>query len=327
MGRLTVVVLMVLAGGVGCAAEMPKITRPVMFNTPEADNILAALQVFPPDNPWNEDISKRPLHPNSKKIIASIGADKFVWYNMDMCFVLVPPDQKRVPVKVVSYPDESDKGPFPIPGNAPLEGWPLWGKGPLEKIQREGKGDRHVIVVDPVNRKLYELFRAFRKPTGWQAAQASVFDLASNKLRPDGWTSSDAAGLPIFPAVVCYDEVARGMVDHALRLTVRKTRRAYVYPATHYASRKTDKNLPRMGERLRLRQDYDITKFHPHVQAILKGLKRHGMIVADNGLDWRISIAPDKRIKGLKQLKRLKGRDFEVIQPTGPTEGPRAPKK
>lgn len=303
---------------------MPRITKPVLFNTPEADRILEALQVFPADNPWNEDISGRPLHRNSKNMIASIGADRPLWYNLDMGFVLIPPGQKRVPVKVTAYPGESDKGPMPIPDNAPIEGWPLWAKGSLEQIQRKGKGDRHVLVVDPVNRMLYELFAARRTDTGWEAAQASTFDLKTNKLRPADWTSADAAGLPIFPAAVRYDECKRGMVEHALRVTVRKTRRAYVYPARHYASRHKNPNYPRMGERIRLRKGYDVSGFHPHVQAILKGLKKYGMFVADNGLDWRISIAPDKRIKGLDQLNRVKGRDFEVIAPTGPNEGPRA---
>ena len=128
----------------------------------------------------------------------------------------------------------------------------------------------------------------------------------------------------MFPAVIRYDELERGMVEHAMRFTVRRTRRAYVYPATHYASKLTDPNLPRMGERFRLRQDYDVSKFSPHAQAILKGLQKYGMYVADNGGDWRLSIAPDRRIKGLDDLRKLKGSDFEVVQPTGPNEGPRA---
>jgi hypothetical protein len=150
--------------------------------------------------------------------------------------------------------------------------------------------------------------------------------MKSNRLRPDGWTSADAAGLPIFPAVIRFDEVERGMVEHAMRFTVRNSRRAYVYPATHFASKKTDPNLPRMGERFRLRADFDVSGFSLHTQAILKGLKKYWMFVADNGGDWRLSVAPDKRIKGLEELRRVKGKDFEVIQPTGPNEGPRAGK-
>jgi hypothetical protein len=302
---------------------MPRITQPVMFNTPEADRILAALQVFPPDNPWNEDISERPLHPSSKTIIASIGADKGLAFNSDMGFILVPPDQKRIQVKLTGYAGESDKGPYPVPDNAPIEDWPASGV-PLKQVQREGRGDRHMLVVDPVNRMLYEFYNARKTPGGWTCAQASIFDLKSNKLRPDTWTSTDAAGLPIFPSVVRFDELERGAVEHALRFTVRNSRRAYVYPATHFASRKTDANLPRMGERFRLRRDFDTSGFSPHTQAVLKGLKKYGMFVADNGGDWRISVAPDSRIQGLEELRRVKGHDFEVIEPSGPTEGPRA---
>ena len=310
--------------------KMPEIRQPVMFNTPEADAILAALQVFPADNAWNEDVSKLPVHPNSKNIVASAGADKALQYNLDMGFIIAPPGQKKVEVKIAAnqgekYPDESDPGPFPVPDNAPIEDWPL-NKKELAAHQKESKGDRHMIVVDPTNRMLYEFYHAQKTDGGWAASQTSVFDLKSNKQRPAGWTSTDAAGLPIFPAVIRFDEPERGMVEHAMRFTVRNTRRAYVYPATHFASRKTDENLPRMGERYRLRQDFDVSGFSPHTQAILKGLKKYGMIVADNGGDWRLSVAPDSRIKGLDELKKVKGSDFEVVQTTGPNEGPRAKK-
>jgi hypothetical protein len=305
--------------------DMPKMDKPVMFNTPKADEILAALQVFPADNPWNTDISKWPLHPNSKKIIASIGTDKPFRYNPDMSFILVPPDQKKVDVRLVGYPDESDKGPFPVPDDMPIEGWPANYRRSaklrdltLEDVQSDTKkenGDRHAIVVDPVQRMLYEFYQAKKTDTGWQASQSSVFDLKTNKLRPADWTSTDAAGLPIFPAVVRFDELQRGMVEHAMRVTVVKTRKAYVDPARHHASRRTDVNLPRMGERIRLKQDYDISAFSPHVQAILKGLKKYGMFVADNGIDWAISVAPDERIGILHdELRRIKGSAFEVVQ-------------
>jgi hypothetical protein len=305
------------------AATLPKIARPVAFDTKEADAILAALQVFPKDNAFNQSIEDWPVHPNSKNIVASIGADKPFRYNTDMGFVIVPPDQQRVDVKVVEYPDESDKGPFPVPDEIPIEGWPAWHrregkKLTLAEVQRRPEkyeGDRHAIVVDPVNGKLYEFFTFGKTADGWAAGQASVFDLKSNKLRPDGWTSADAAGLPIFPAVVRYDEIERGMVEHAMRVTVRRTRRAYVHPATHFASKLTDENLPRMGERLRLRADFDVAKFSPPVQAILKGLKKYGMLVADNGLDWAISVTPDERIPVLhEELRKVKGADFEVVE-------------
>jgi hypothetical protein len=306
------------------AAKMPRLDHPVLFDTPEADAILSALEVFPPDNPWNLDVSDWPLHPNSKNIIASIGPAKPFRYNPDMGFVLVPPGQKKVDVRIVGYADESDRGPFPVPDNTPIEGWPVefqrqGRRMSLDDVQRNRlgqKGDRHAIVVDPANRMLYEFFQMKKADTGWQASEASVFDLKSNKLRPDGWTSADAAGLPIFPAVVRYDELKRGLVEHALRVTVEKTRRAYVYPATHFASRRTDENLPRMGERLRLRRDFDVSGFSPEVRAILKGLKKYGMFVADNGIDWAISVTPDPRIPSLhEELRKVRGSDFEVVQP------------
>jgi hypothetical protein len=309
---------------------MPEIKEPIVFNTKEADAILAALQVFPADNAWNEDISKLPVHANSKNMIVSVGGDKPLLFNSDMGFIIVPTGQKKVDVKIAkngaeSYGGESDKGPFPVPDNAPIEDWPL-NKKELVAHQKETKGDRHMIVVDPENRILYEFYHAQLTDNGWTASQISVFDMKTNKLRPDGWTSTDAAGLPIFPAVVRYDELERGIVEHAMRFTIKNSRKAYVYPATHAASRKTDENLPRMGERFRLRQDFDVSGFSPHTQAILKGLKKYGMIVADNGGDWRLSIAPDSRIKGLEELRKVKGSDFEVIQPTGANEGPRATK-
>ena len=175
-------------------------------------------------------------------------------------------------------------------------------------------GDRHALVLDPVNRMLYEFYAMRKTDAGWVAAQASVFDLKSNALRPTGWTSADAAGLPIFPVVVRYDELKRGRVDHALRVTVRKTRREFVAPATHYASRYTDPNLPRMGERFRLRRDFDLSGFSPEARTILSALKRYGMFVADNGIEWAISVAPDERIPVLhEELRRVKGADFEVV--------------
>jgi hypothetical protein len=302
---------------------MPKITAPILFNTPEADAVLAAMQVFPKDSPWNEDISKLPVLKDSDKMIAGIGKDKKLGWNLDMGFVIVPPDQPKVDLKLVEYPDESDKGPFPIPDNAPVEGWPIEG-GKLEDIQRKGEGDRHVLVVDPVTRKLYEFYQGRRTDQGWRASCEATFDLSSNALRPKGWTSSDAAGLPIFPAVVRYDEVERGMVEHALRFTVKRTRREFIYPATHFASSSKDPVLPAMGQRFRLKADADLTGLPRHALAIAKGLQKYGMFVADNGLDWLISVAPDERIKGLDALRRFKGSDFEVVQTTGENEGPRA---
>jgi hypothetical protein len=307
-------------------SKLAEITQPILFNTPEADRILEALQVFPPNNPWNTDVSGWPLHPNSQNMIASIGADKPMRYNPDMNFVLVPPDQRRVRVKI-AYTAESDQGPFPIPDKMPIEGWPgpkglqqdTKGSPPrLADVQRDAGGvggDRHGIVVDPVNRMLYEFYQTKKTDAGWEANQASVFDMKTNRLRPDGWTSTDAAGLPIFPAIVRYDELRRGVITHALRVTVRRSRRAFVHPATHFASRNNDPNLPRMGERIRLSREYETSGFSPILRTILEGLKRYGMFVADNGIEWAISVAPDERIPVLNdELRRVKGSAFEVVQ-------------
>ena len=326
---LTSAVIAVACASVAVAAgrvrpPLPKITKPVMFDTPEADAILSAMQVFPPDNPWNQDISAMPVHPDSAAMIASVGADKSLGYNLDMGFIIVPPDQKKVPVKLLEYPKESDPGPYPLPDNAPIENWPLQRNEDtkalpkagqtLEDLQRNGTGDRHIILVDPVNGLLHEFWQGRRTDAGWEASNEATFNLKTGALRPERWTSSDAAGLPIFPAVVRYDEVARGMVEHAMRFTVRRTRRAYVLPATHWASQSRDPAHPRMGERFRLRRDFDVAGFPPHVQAILKGLKTYGMFVADNGSDWWMSIAPDRRLEGLEALHRVKGSDFEVVE-------------
>jgi len=327
--RVAATALLVAAGAAALAFSapprppVPRIAAPILFDTPEADAVLAALQVFPPDNWWNRDVSKLPVHPDSARMIAAIGPDKPLEYNLDMGFIIVPPDQKRIEVKLLDYANESDPGPFPLPDGAPIENWPLTRNEnlkalpkpgqTLERFQREAEGDRHVLVVDPVNGKLHEFYGTKRTDDGWQALQASTWDLRTGALRPERWTSSDAAGLPVFPAVVRYDECARGLVEHAMRFTVRRTRRAYVLPATHWASQSRDPAHPRMGERFRLRQDFDPAGFPPHVQAILGGLKKHGMLVADNGSDWWMSIAPDRRLEGLEALHRVKGSDFEVV--------------
>ena len=186
----------------------------------------------------------------------------------------------------------------------------------MQRDKLKEDGDRHAIVVDPVNRMIYEFYQMKKTDAGWQCSNEATFDLKSNKLRPDGWTSADAAGLPIFPSIIRYDELKRGAIEHALRLTVVKTRKAYVHPATHYASQKTDANLPRMGERLRLRKDFDTSKFTPDVKVILEGLKKYGMLVADNGIDWALSCAPDERIPAMhEELRKVKGSDFEVVVP------------
>ncbi len=321
----TALVALGLVEGAAAPVErpLPAITAPVLFGTPEADRILEAMQVFPPDNPWNQDVSRLPVAKDSAALVASVGADKSLGYNLDMGFVLVPPDQKKVAVKLVDFGNESDPGPYPVPDNAPIENWPLAvneDKGALtrpgqtlEDMQRNGTGDRHLLVVDPVNGKLYEFWQARRTDAGWQASNEATFDLKTGALRPERWTSSDAAGLPVFPAVVRYGECERGKVAHAMRFTVRRSRRGYVLPATHWASRSFDRSFPRMGERFRLRAGFDTSSFPKHARAILEGLKTYGMFVADNGSDWLLSISPDRRLQGLETLARVKGSDFEVV--------------
>jgi hypothetical protein len=315
------------------ATKMPKVTKVIDFNTPEADAVVSALEVFPPNNPWNLVVSDWPLHPLSRELVESIGTDKPLRANSDMCYIIVPPNQPLINVTIDEAPDESDPGPFPIPQNLPIEGWPKWqakdGSRPtLAAIQNRPaayEDDRHAIIIDPTAGKLYEFFVMGRTADGWSASSAATFDLKSNKLRPDTWTSADAAGLPIFPAVVRYDELQRGEIEHALRFTIRRSRKEYVYPATHQAGHGDEENLPRMGERFRLRQDFNTAGFSPNVRTILKALKKYGMFVADNGIEWALSVAPDPRIPEIHaELRKVKGADFEVVQfPPGyepPTE-------
>ena len=202
------------------AAKLPPISQPLPFNTPEADAILSALEVFPPDNPWNIPVDAWPVAPNSKQMIAAIGETKPLRYNPDMAFVLVPPNQKKINVQLNAYASESDKGPYPVPDNALIEGWPAAFKRDPATRSLTLDADRHGIVVDPVNRMLYEFYRLTKTDQGWTAEQASIFNLASNQQRPDGWTSSDAAGLPIFPSIVRYDELKRGKIE--LRINTQR---------------------------------------------------------------------------------------------------------
>jgi hypothetical protein len=297
-----------------------------MFNTPEADEILDAMQVFPKDNAWNEDISKLPVHPDSDKIVRNVGADTNLHVDVSENFILIPPDQPKVDVKITTYKSLSDKGPFPMPDNAPIEGWGIE-KITLEHIQRIGDGDRHILLVDPHNGKLYEFFEGRRTDAGWEAAIAITWDLNSNKTRPKNWTSADAAGLAMFPGIIKYHELERGRVEHAIRLTVSKTRKAFIYPATHpYAGHTDDPCFPAMGQRFRLKAGVDISKLPKQALPIAVALRKYGMIVADNGRDWDICATPDKRINydQMRALHKLKGSDFEVVVTTGEKEAPRA---
>ena len=271
--------------------------------------------VFPKDNPWNQSIADLPVDPQSDRIIARIGGGKplhpdfgTVWNGAPsgIPYTVVSGTQARVPIKA-EYADESDPGPFPIPSDAPIEGGP------------KSDGDRHVLVIDKDNWMLYEMWNAHPVDHGarWTCGSAAVFDLKSNSLRPAGWTSADAAGLPVFPGLVRYDEtVEQKAITHALRFTVQHTRRAYVYPARHFASRSNDPDLPPMGVRLRLKSSFSIAGFSPNVQVILTALKKYGMILADNGSDWYLSGAPNPKWNDdeLGSLRRVKGSDFEVVK-------------
>lgn len=280
---------------------------------PPVNQARAARRVLPEDNPWNQDISAEPVDPNSDVLISSIGLDKplhpdfgtvYQGHPSGIPFIVVSGDQPKVRVKF-QYPDESDPGPYPIPLDAPIEGGP------------DSQGDRHIIIIDRDQWKLYELYDAHHDARGWRAGSGAIFDLNSNKVRPAGWTSADAAGLPIFPGLVRFDEaVTAGEIRHALRFTCRFTRRAYVSPARHYASRKTDPGLPPMGMRVRLKDSCKIDSFPPSARVVLTALKRYGMLLADNGGDWFLSGAPNPRWNDeeLATLKRIKGHDFEVIR-------------
>lgn len=273
-------------------------------------------QVFPSDNAWNEDISNAPVDPNSANLIAGVGLNAnlhpdfgTVWNGAPngIPYVVVAGNQTRVPINFTAFGSQSDPGPYPVPANAPIEGG------------SNGTGDRHAIVIDRDNWKLYEMYRAFPVNNGasWNADSGAVFDLNSNALRPAGWTSADAAGLPIFPGLVRYDEVFEQQeIRHAIRFTAQITRRAYVHPARHWASTNTSVDRPPMGMRVRLKASVNIGGYSPAMQVILRALKKYGMILADNGSNWFISGAPDMRWDDdeLNTLKAIKGSDFEVIR-------------
>ena len=271
---------------------------------------LAGCAMFPTDNPWNQRVDTLPVASNSEAIIATIGAGtglhpdfgsgKWDGGPIGIPYNVVTSLTKKVPVNF-SYADESDPGPYAIPAKPAIE----YGS------------DRHILIVDSSACRLYELFAARKKGSRWNAGSGAIWSLSSNALRPAGWTSADAAGLPILPGLARWDEVAAGQIDHALRFTVQHSRRAYVYPARHYASSLTDPNLPPMGLRLRLRSDLDTSSFPPQARILLEALKRYGMMVADNGSNWYISGAPDAHWSNddLHTLGRVKGSDFEVVDP------------
>jgi hypothetical protein len=285
---------------------------------------LEGCPLFPANNIMNQPIDTAPVHANSAAFITSIGAAKgakadfgsgtYLGGPIGINYNVVTGTQPKVPV-VFEIAGESDAGPYPIAPDALVEGGD------------SSTGDRHVIVLDKSNCKLYETFNSFKQPdNSWTAYSGAIFDLASNALRPDGWTSSDAAGYAILPALVRYDEVASGEINHALRFTVPRTSRRYVWPATHFASTSTDPTLPDMGLRFRLKADVDISGFHPQMQVILRALKKYGMVLADNGQSWFISGVPDDRWDNtmLRQMSRITGNMFEAVDVSSKMVNPRS---
>jgi hypothetical protein len=269
--------------------------------------------MFPSDHIWNTPIDSLPVDKNSSLYISTMGADRtfhpdfgsglYEGQPIGIPYTVVNSSQPKVTVEF-DYADQSDIGPYPIPSEVPIEGG------------ADSDGDRHVLVVDKDTCLLYELFYAYPRPDGsWTAGSGAIFDLKGYALRPDGWTSADAAGLPILPGLVRYEEVAAGKINHALRFTAPQTRRAYVWPARHYASGLTDERYPPMGQRFRLKADFDSSGFSPDIQVILQAMKTYGIILADNGSAWYLSGAPDERWDNdvLRELKQLKGSEFEAV--------------
>ena len=282
-------------------------------STVSVTNQIAGCALFPADNIWNVPVDELPLDPNSAAYVTTIGRSSHVHADfgsgeydggpIGIPYDTVPGSQTLVEV-TFQYDDESDSGPYPIPADAQIEG----GAG--------SNGDRHVLIVDRDNCILYELFAAYPQMDGsWHAGSGAIFNLNSHALRPEGWTSADAAGLPILPGLVRYEEVVSGEINHALRFTAPKTRRTYVWPARHYASTLEGAQYPAMGQRFRLRADFDISGFSPDVQVILRALKKYGMMLADNGSSWYISGVPDERWDNdaLHQLHQVLGSNFEAV--------------
>jgi hypothetical protein len=268
--------------------------------------------VLPASNAWNQRVDGLPVAADSARLVQSIGLGAGV--HADFGSGLYEGRPIGIPFDVVSratprvrvafdYAGESDRVRYPIPRSVHIEGG------------RASDGDRHALLLDRDACKLYELYALYPRGGGWHAGSGAVWNLRSNALRPAGWTSADAAGLPIFPGLARYDEVARGVIDHALRFTASRTRRAYVYPARHYASSSDDPSLPPMGLRVRLKADVDISGFPRQSRVVLQALKTYGMILADNGSSWYVSGAPSPKWSNddLHALGRITGADFEVV--------------
>lgn len=276
---------------------------------------LHGFRAFPDNSSWNKDISAAPVDLNSSGIInfiggtvglhADFGSGQYNGSYMGIPYLIVGPQQPMVDVNYMAYGDESDPGPMPIPVNANIEGYP-----------NPGTGDRHVLVLDSANCFLYELYSSYPQTSSWNADSGAVWDLLATEQRPYQWTSADAAGLPVFPGLIRYDEVASGQIRHAIRFTLARSRAAFTPPASHWAANSTDPNAPPMGMRLRLRANFDVSGYSPTNQVILNAMKMYGLILADNGSSMYISGAPDDRWDNndLHQLGNVHASDFEVVQ-------------
>ena len=306
--------------GIALIGVVLLLTRATIALAQHAGPTVGGCPVFPPDNIWNTGIDQLPLDPRSQQYVASIGAGESLHPDfgagqhegapIGIPFVIVPMNQPKIAIHFRDFGDEqqageeSDAGPYPVPRNAPIEGGP------------QSRDDRHVIVVQQGSCTLFELYKAVPDADGsWAAVSAARFDLEGHELRNDGWTSADAAGLPIFPGLVRHEEVAAGEIRHALRFTVPRTRQAYVWPARHFASSDTDEALPPLGQRFRLRASFDISRFSGSNQIILRALQTYGMILADNGSPWFLSGAPHAAWNDgqLRELRQVKGSDFEAV--------------
>ncbi|HEY0709288.1 MAG TPA: hypothetical protein VGG33_20930 [Polyangia bacterium] len=271
---------------------------------------IAGCPAFPADNEWNRSIANDPVDPASDAYMAGMNAGSNFLHpdfggngEYGIPWIAVSGNQSKVPVSF-DYEDDSDAGPYPIPPQAPIEGGP------------NGDGDRHVLVVDRDACRLYETFDSWPQGGSWRAGSGAIFDLRSNALRPEYLTSADAAGLPILPGLVRHDEVQAGRINHALRFTVRRTQRAFVHPARHFASTLTDPSLPPMGLRVRLKANFDVSGYSPAARVILTALKEYGMFMADNGADWFISgeANPAWNDDELSDLARVPATAFEVVK-------------
>ena len=270
--------------------------------------------MFPKSSPWHEKVADLPVSPLSNEYIASIGADLNLHPDFGheraygIPYAVVPAGQPKVAIHFTAYGSQSNPGPYPIPAGAPVEGG------------QSASGDRHVIVLAQGTCKLYELWDAYPQADGsWDAGSGAVFNLRSDKLRPNGWTSADAAGLSIFAGLIRYDEIKRGYINHAIRFTVPETQAGFIHPATHFASSSTNPDLPPMGLRLRLESSYPIATFPRTDRIILQAMKTYGLIVADNGSPWFFQGATDPRWNDnvLDALKTVPGSAFQVVE-TGP---------